>query len=59
MADISEAGKLVGKKVVWVNGKNPHAGRIIGVHGRNGVVKAKFAKGVPGQAIGATVTIVA
>lgn len=47
-----EASKLVGKKVIW---KSP-AGKIInghiaGTHGNNGVVRAIFEIGLPGQAI--------
>jgi len=52
------AGKLVGKEVVW---KSP-AGKIIkgkvsGAHGNKGVVRAIFEKGLPGQAIATEVEI--
>ena len=48
----ADAEKLVGRAVEW---KSP-AGRIIkgkisGAHGNNGVVRAIFEKGLPGQAI--------
>lgn len=54
----AQAAKLVGQKVVWTNGKSQHAGRIVGFHGKNGVIRAKFNKGVPGQAIGSVVQLV-
>jgi ribosomal protein L35AE/L33A len=33
-------------------------GRIMGLHGRNGMVKVRFKHGVPGQAIGTVVELV-
>jgi len=47
-----DAEKFVGKEVVWKS----HAGKIINgkvssAHGNNGVVRAIFEKGLPGQAI--------
>ena len=54
----SSAGKLVGQKVVWINGKNKFTGKILGLHGRNGCVKVKFPHPVPSQAIGTTVELV-
>jgi len=55
---IAPAGSFVGKKVVWKNGKNSLIGQIVGLHGKNGMLKAKFKKGVPGQAIGQTVELI-
>jgi large subunit ribosomal protein L35Ae len=50
--------KLVGKKVVYKTeaGKNM-TGTITAVHGAKGAVRAHFETGMPGQAIGAKVTI--
>ncbi len=53
----AEAGQLIGQKVIWKNENKRHAGKIVGLHGRNGVLIARFKKGVPGQALGATVEI--
>lgn len=50
-------GQLVGRKVILRYEKNQFIGKIMDLHGRKGVVKAKFRKGVPGKAIGATVEI--
>ena len=55
---VSLAGKLIGQKVVWKNGKNKHIGKIVGMHGRNGIVKVKFTHPVPGQAIGTIVELI-
>jgi len=53
-----EAGKLVGKEVIW---KSPAGkiikGRISSAHGNKGVVRAIFEKGLPGQAITTEVEI--
>ncbi len=53
-----KVGQLVGKKVVWKNQTSKLVGQIIGLHGKNGMLKAKFKKGLPGQAIGSTVEVV-
>lgn len=54
----SLAGQLIGRKVVWKQGKNKFVGKIAGFHGKNGVVRVKFRKGVPGQALGTPVELV-
>jgi large subunit ribosomal protein L35Ae len=56
--DSGAAGQLVGKKVVWTNGKNRFTGKILGLHGKNGMVRVKFARPVPGQAIGSVVELI-
>lgn len=50
--------KLVGKKVVWTSpaGKKL-TGTITSLHGRNGVLKARFSKGLPGQALGQKIRV--
>jgi ribosomal protein L35AE/L33A len=54
----SLAGKLVGQKVTWASGNNKFVGKIMGPHGRNGMVRVRFPHGVPGQAIGTRVELV-
>ena len=55
---VARTGQLIGKKVVW-KGKNKQLiGKISGFHGKNDVLKVKFKKGVPGQAIGALVELI-
>ena len=56
--DFGSAGKLVGQKVLWANGKNMFRGKVVGTHGRTGMVRVKFARPVPGQAIGTLVELV-
>jgi len=54
----AEAEKLTGKAVSWVSpaGKIIN-GKIAAAHGNNGVVRAIFEKGLPGQAITTEVEI--
>ncbi|MQY62316.1 50S ribosomal protein L35ae [archaeon] len=54
----SLAGQLFNRKVVWKQGNSKLIGTIAGVHGKKGVVRVKFQKGVPGQALGTTVELV-
>ncbi len=54
----TSVGKLIGQKIVWMNGKNKYTGRIVGMHGRNGMVRVKFARHLPGQAIGTVVELI-
>ena len=55
-----EASKFVGKEVTWTStGKNAKQinGKISSAHGGNGVVRAIFERGLPGQAIGTEVEV--
>jgi len=55
-----KAKEFVGKNVSWSSpGKEPKiiSGVIKSAHGNNGVVRALFEKGLPGQAIGTGVKI--
>ena len=54
----SLAGKLVGQKVTWSNGNSKFIGKVMGAHGRNGIVRVRFPHGVPGQAIGTLVQLI-
>ena len=51
------ANKLIGQKVTWKNGKTKLIGKIRGSHGKNGMVRVRFVRGVPGQAIGSIVEL--
>ena len=55
---ISEASQLLGRKVAWPIGERKCIGKIVALHGRNGVVRARFRKGVPGEALGDCVEII-
>ena len=52
-----EAGKLVGKKVVYTTGKKDITGEIRSAHGNSGAVRVLFETGMPGQSVGKPVTI--
>ena len=54
---VAKAGRLLGQKVVWKGANKMLVGKIIGFHGKKGVVRARFKKGVPGQAIGTAVEL--
>ncbi len=54
----AQAGHLIGRKVIWKGEKKQLAGRIVGFHGKNGAVRVKFKRGVPGQALGTMVELV-
>jgi large subunit ribosomal protein L35Ae len=55
---VAQVGQLTGKKVVWKNKTCKLVGQIVGLHGKNGMLKVKFKNGVPGQAIGSTVEVI-
>ncbi len=52
------ASKLVGQKVSWTNGTTKLIGKIRGPHGKNGMVRVRFVRGVPGQAVGSVVELI-
>jgi large subunit ribosomal protein L35Ae len=54
---VAQTGQLIGKKVVWKGVNKNLTGKIVGFHGKNGVLRARFKKGLPGQAIGTTVEL--
>ncbi len=58
ISSVSEAGRLFGRKVAWKTGENKIIGKVVALHGKNGLVRARFRKGVPGQALGAIVELV-
>ena len=54
----NEAARLLGRKVAWSVDQRKIRGKIVALHGKNGLVRARFGKGVPGQAIGTRVEII-
>jgi large subunit ribosomal protein L35Ae len=55
---VSEASRLIGRKVAVESGKNKILGKIVALHGKRGLLVARFRKGVPGQALGKAVKLV-
>jgi len=53
-----EAAHLIGKEVEWYSPAGKILkGKIVALHGKKGVVRAIFNKGLPGEAIGQRVKI--
>jgi len=55
----NEAARLVGRKVAWPAKERKIRGKIVALHGKSGLVRARFRKGLSGQAIGTRVEIIA
>ena len=57
---VSQASRLVGRKIVWKAERKELkiVGKIVALHGKKGLVRARFRKGLPGQALGTTVELV-
>lgn len=55
---VSEAGRLIGRKVAWPVKKRKCRGKIVRLHGKKGLVRARFRKGVSGQALGSFIEII-
>jgi len=55
----SQASSLVGRKVVWTTRTNKKIiGKIMAAHGSNGAVRAKFSRGLPGDALGQKIELI-
>jgi len=54
----NEATRLMGRKVAWPVGERTIRGKIVALHGKNGLVIARFRRGVPGHAMGTPVEII-
>lgn len=57
-ASIKEARSLAGWKVFWPEEDHKIKGRLIRTHGNKGVLRARFSKGLPGQALQTSVKII-
>ncbi len=56
---VAKASRLVGRKLAWKKGECRIIGRVVALHGRKGSVRARFRKGLPGQALGTAVELTA
>jgi len=55
---VSAAGQLIGRKVAWPLGERNCIGKVVALHGKKGLVRARFRKGLPGNALGSLVEII-
>lgn len=55
---VAEASRLIGRKIAWKSERKKTVGKIVALHGKKGLVRARFRKGLPGQALGTTVELV-
>ncbi|HDJ96596.1 MAG TPA: 50S ribosomal protein L35ae [Candidatus Aenigmarchaeota archaeon] len=54
-----KATELIGKEVVWTSPSGKEIkGKVASPHGKKGVIRVIFEKGLPGQALGTEVKIV-
>ncbi len=52
------ASKFIGRRVVWKSpAKKEIHGKITQTHGNNGILRVRFSKGLPGQALGGKVEV--
>lgn len=52
------ASRFIGKRVIWKSpAKKEIFGKITNTHGNNGILRVRFSKGLPGQALGGRVDI--
>jgi len=56
-AEPAAAGSMVGWRVAWPADEPEIQGRIVGLHGRKGTLRARFRRGLPGQALGSRVKV--
>lgn len=53
-----EAGKLVGRKAIYTDGKGAkYVGKVSGLHGRKGTLKIKFKHPLPANSLGKSIEI--
>jgi len=53
-----DASRFIGRKVAWPINEHKIKGKIAALHGRKGLVRAMFRRGLPQQAVGTFVEIV-
>jgi len=54
----NEAAPLMGRKVAWPLEEHTIRGKIVALHGKNGLLIARFRRGVPGHALGTPIEII-
>jgi len=57
--DDSAASRYMGRKVIWLSEKGKKiVGEIVDIHGRNGHVRARFRRSLPGDVLGKKIAII-
>ncbi|MBU0530844.1 MAG: 50S ribosomal protein L35ae [Nanoarchaeota archaeon] len=55
----AKASKFIGNRLVWITpSKKEIHGKITHAHGNNGVLRARFTKGLPGTVVGKHIKLV-
>jgi ribosomal protein L35AE/L33A len=55
---LNAATQLTGRQVAWPVEEHKIKGKIVAEHGKNGLVRSRFRKGIPGTALLSTVDII-
>ena len=55
---LNAAAQLIGKQVAWPVENHRIKGKIVSVHGKNGLVRSRFRKGIPGNALLTAVEVI-
>ena len=55
---VSGVGQLIDRKIAWPVGELKLKEKIVALHGKKGFVRARFRRGLPGQALGNRVEII-
>jgi len=51
--DFHRAASYIGRKAVWHSPSGGRSvGRVVGVHGKKGILEIRLRKGLPGEAVG-------
>lgn len=54
-----KAHRLLNRRVAWRSPTGKEiVGRVVAVHGKGGVVRARFRKGLPGEALGSEIGVI-
>lgn len=52
------AAQLIGRNVAWPVEEHKIKGKIVALHGKNGLVRSRFRKGIPGKALLTAVEVI-
>ena len=55
---LNAAAQLIGRKVAWPVEEHKIKGKIVALHEKNGLVRGRFRKGIPGKALLTAVDVI-